>query len=862
MGIRHLLCGVVSATLAAAGAAATQEPLFQAPWRAFDTGDFPTFAVNSMTSGDVDGDQDVDVLCAHEYFGGPGFALLRSRGDGTFEAPEIYELPFNSSVFDMALVDYDFDGDLDALATIPDSWGLTNLFAVWPNNGSGVFGGRRDFLAGPGPRGMVVADLDGDGFPDVATADGGYLSQGYTVSVMLHNGRTGGSAAFGPPRSFVVDEFIERLAAADVDGDGDLDLGVGRLSGSGHAILLNDGSGAFGSPTYYAQAPGGSNISPAIAFADVNNDGFPDLISGGASNGIPNYGLIAVRLNDRSGRFGPAQTYRLPDWSWIPKRISTGDINGDGSVDIVPVTPSGRTMDGYYTLINNGSGVFGTATFYEAAKQTFDALVIDADGDGDRDILTGANDSSVLTVHPNPGDGRFLILPRFLVGRISRAMDHGDIDLDGDIDLVTADTAIRILRNAGDGTFAPATEYRAPIIPNSVKLRDLNNDGYLDLVMGSNSAATALNNGDGTFASSVFIPFGGSQVGVVDAFDLDNDGFKDIVLTDPGPAHLIHLARNTAQGQAYMIMPPLNPGSIPWGLGGADLNHDGNIDLVSSIALGLSVFPGNGDFTFRGVLAEGVQAFHFVLTDLNNDGDEDIAALLSQGSFGTTEIATMLGYGDGDFAFPVIVPGPTGRESAFRIATEVDAADVTGDGVIDVIVTANAPNDVSVYAGLGDGGLAEADRYGAGYSASYSSIADFTGDGVSDLATLMSLPPGGFQDSIVILEGLGSSGGGLTLNIQGVCPGQMTLRATGARPDATVAFLYAFGRGSVSIPPGNPCAGTKLGLDATATLLRTARADASGVAAVSGEAPANACDRVFLQALDVSTCEVSNVEIL
>lgn len=101
--------------------------------------------------------------------------------------------------------------------------------------------------------------------------------------------------------------------------------------------------------------------------------------------------------------------------------------------------------------------------------------------------------------------------------------------------------------------------------------------------------------------------------------------------------------------------------------------------------------------------------------------------------------------------------------------------------------------------------------------------------------------------------------GGFGLSLAGACPGPVTLTASGATPGGAVAFLYAFGTGSFAIPPGFPCAGTVLGLDSSVRLGGTASASAGGTATLSASAPAAACGRVFLQAVDLSSCATSNV---
>lgn len=96
----------------------------------------------------------------------------------------------------------------------------------------------------------------------------------------------------------------------------------------------------------------------------------------------------------------------------------------------------------------------------------------------------------------------------------------------------------------------------------------------------------------------------------------------------------------------------------------------------------------------------------------------------------------------------------------------------------------------------------------------------------------------------------------LRLAISGNCT-QPTFTVTGNTTNRPLALLWAFGTGSQIIPGGYPCAGTQLGLDASATLGATLTADAAGQAGFTTSVPAGACGRIWLQALDLSTCGLS-----
>jgi len=758
------IAGLLATPLSAA--AMGEPPLLDAPWRAFDVADYPEYYPVAIDHGDVDGDGDVDVVAARFYHFQGGLAVLRNNGDGSYAAEELYNLPTQLPCGDVALADIDGDGDLDAICSVPGNSGVDSRIALWRNNGDGTFGAHRFFNAGPGPMGIVIADFNGDGFPDVATADNGYVAgDDSTISILRHNGLSGAQAGFLAPVSFAVGDNCLQLDAGDIDGDGDLDLAVGRTSyaggDNGINVLQNDGSANFTVIASFAAWPGAYRSSAAVKFDDIDNDGDLDLVTGGADVNTPNRAHLVVRSNDGTGDFSAYQEYQMSDWSFTPWAIDTADLNGDGWRDIMFANPSGRTHDGWEVLMSNGAGGFHAPRFYEAAKWTQDVVAFDADGDGDEDVVTLGNDSSVITVHSNRGGGEFLVLPRHEVaGLVFTGMETGDIDHDGDPDIITFAEQISILVNRGDATFLPRQIFQPPFAVGHGVLRDMNGDGNDDLLMATAPCCppydfgVALGRGDGTFMPGVRIPVGGSQGGQIDAFDFDNDGDLDVVLTDPGPASRIYIAENHGSGTSFTVRIGVNMGGSF--LGGGDFNHDGNIDFVSATALGLTLFPGNGDLTFGDEIPTGEDAYRFTVGDLNGDGHLDLAMIRPQDSFGSVYAAVAYGYGDGGFEFGIETIGPNGAEGAYRITSDIDAADLNGDGVGDVVFTSNAPNDISVFLGQLSGPLSDHQRFGAGIFAQFSTIADYNLDGILDVATLIHIEPGGFTDMVVVLKGTGA----------------------------------------------------------------------------------------------------------
>src|SRR4029078_5758342 len=144
------------------------------------------------------GDGDIDILVGDSFFGSPGVSILKNNGDQTFAAPVYYSLPINEGVGDVALSDFDSDGDLDAFATIRGDFDQMTKIKVWRNNGNGTFGSPVEFATGQGPVGIVIADFTGDNKPDVVTANYG----GSSISILRHNGLSRKAARFSRPLRF------------------------------------------------------------------------------------------------------------------------------------------------------------------------------------------------------------------------------------------------------------------------------------------------------------------------------------------------------------------------------------------------------------------------------------------------------------------------------------------------------------------------------------------------------------------------------------------------------------------------------------------------------------------------------------
>ena len=571
-------------------------------------------------------------------------------------------------------------------------------------DGQGVFTAGASVYAGDDPAAMVSGNF-GDGHIDLIVADQGNPYTGVAAGLTVFRCDSAGQLQLSSTYAVGLDPTA--LVAADFTNDGVLDLAVADGISDDVTVLLNDGQGHF---TSLPADPVGT-LPSALAAFDLGN-GQVDLIAANANSHD-----ISVLIGNGDGTFQPQARYGA---GTFPEGLVVADFNGDNRPDLAV---GNRASQDISILLGRGDGTFQDQLSNPVGNGPVAEVTADLNHDGHLDIITTNDASDDISVLLGNGDGTFQPAREFWAGVDPVALAVGDFNGDGRLDVAVvdggnsdgSDAGVLVLLGNGDGTFneTDPNSYPTGSNPSSIAVGDFTGNGVLDLAVAnleSDDVSILFGDGNGGFTSAaapIELGDSASEPIAIVAGDFTGNGEVDLAVAEQATNNVSILEGN-GHGSFQPLDPiPLGDDPLSFAIGLVAGNFDNNnimdlavvslsLDEASTVSILLA--QGQGRFSLQSPITPvaGFAPTSIAAGAFFDDGTTDLAVIDQSAG----QIELLRGDGSGGFQLGSTISLPsTGTPDA------ITAADFTGDGLLDLAVALQSPNSVTVELNLGNGNL-------------------------------------------------------------------------------------------------------------------------------------------------------------
>ena len=674
---------------------------------------------NALLSDDFNGDGRIDLATVNMGLRDHSVSVLLSRGAGTFE--DARTIRTGTAPDNLLSGDFNRDGHPDLVTANVGSRDVSIILG----RGDGTFDAAQMFGVSAEPRKLLSGDINGDGRLDLVTGNLDAVSNGILIipgrgSASILLGR--GDGTFETTGSYELNFDPSTLRLGDFDGDGRLDLAASVFD---HVrVLLGRGDGEFENERLISTAepyrlPQLQDFLPG----DFNGDGRLDLAT---SHFLSDEVSLLLRRED--GTFQEAIAFKVGD---EPGALVAADFDGDGRLDFATANYG---SDDVSVLLGRRNKLFDDPLSFRVDATPFRLRSGDLNGDGRLDLFTNNLGSAGRSVSVLFGRGDGTFEDEF------RIMGQGlpkDFNSDGLLDLATVNQitdSVSVLLRRGDGNTIQSDGLLIPTerTQNGVLLRDIvpDGNGTLDTLVVSREGDISVRRGvpetQGMFDPPFVVERGLHARAATVLKDTATGAVRIAALTQVGDA--IRLFEQNPAGN----FSPVLSNSLPlvWRVAGdfsgrlvaGDLDENGFDDLVTANFLSgdVSVLFRNSSFEqpFELRLRGGNGPSTITLQDV--DGDNLLDVIVSNQLSGDVSVyrnrssAARNEYGFEESrirgshgVFVTDLDLNANQALVTRQGTDsVAVGDVTGDGVVDLVVGHQGSNSIQVFRGLGAGQFA------------------------------------------------------------------------------------------------------------------------------------------------------------
>jgi hypothetical protein len=575
-----------------------------APGEFADPVDFDSPGVHDVEIADFDEDGALDVIVVGHV---SDAHVLAHTGGGALELVTTVDVG-STNCYDLEVADFDLDGHVD-FVTSCESQETTTDDNEWVTSRRGLGDGTFDYFATlymQEPRGVHLADLDGDMLPELlATA---FASKGDPTFEVFDN--VGDD--FVPDASFPL-PWGGDIASGDFDGDGDLDVLVAQewdldLLG---VVLYFENTGAGLAPPTVTDLWGAPF---SIEVADFDGDGALDFAAVGTR------GFLELALGNGDGTFEPGSLHGTGPARWA---VKLADVDGDDALEIVHAAARGVVVR------SDPDGAFTPLPFAPGPVETNAVAAADFDGDGHLDLVAATE--GALAIDLGDGSGGFTQAwtgeaPPYLFYGVAT----GDVDGDDNVDVVLSATeGLSVRIGNGDGTLGEPTLLGPTPSTGLARVADVDGDG-IDDVIGTRDGGVVIHASSAPGERTQSID--GIGATSVDVADLDGDGALDYVVA-AGDLHVVYGDGAAGFGATEDIVLETGLSRVR----AADVDGDGDLDVIGNgrnhpagvIFGGLVWFENrNGSLSAPQYTDPlGLEVHGLAIADLDGDGADDIVTM-------------------------------------------------------------------------------------------------------------------------------------------------------------------------------------------------------------------------------------------